>query len=360
MHKLIAGGLKAGLGQPFLAAKRRRKFLVRPRFLDYAVTWRCNARCVMCDTWQAKPDPSQEITPEKWREILKRDAAFLGGVSKLGLTGGEPFLRDDLVELIRELHRGLPDARISVVSNGLLTGRILKALEQIHKFLPELIFSVSLDGPDQTHDKVRGIPGAFDKALATMQGALDMGYCVTSGMTLSSLNHDKIDQTARLLASLGIDFSCNLMESGANFHHSERGTGLSEPETARVKKSLEAFPHHYYMDQVRRSLEGKKRDLPCYSGMVSYFLHPNGDLNLCNLVSEPLGNILAAPFRQVADSPEAWRLREKYSGCTCWSQCEVKNSAAAAPWHVLKWMLTNPKKDSIIRHYLARRRHLPH
>ena len=360
MLKLVMAGFKAGLGQPLLAAQKKRKLLVRPRFLDYAVTWRCNARCVMCDTWRAGPEPSCEITPEKWREILKRDAGFLGDVAKLGLTGGEPFLRDDLVELIRTLHRGLPRARISVVSNGLLTGRILKALEQIKDFLPELIFSVSLDGPDETHDRVRGIPGAFEKSLATIKGALEMGFCVTSGMTLSGLNFDRIGETARLLSSLGVDFSCNLMETGANFHHSGRDNGLDQDQTARVRESLKAFPHHYYMDQVRRSLDGKKRDLPCYSGMVSYFLHPNGDLNLCNLVSEPMGNILETPFARAADSPAAWELRRKYDKCTCWSQCEVKNSAAAAPWHVLKWMLANPERGKVIRHYLAKRRALPH
>ena len=360
MLKLVMGGLKAGLGQPLLAAKKRKQILVRPRFLDYAVTWRCNARCVMCDTWQAKPDPASEISPDKWRTILKRDAAFLSKVTKLGLTGGEPFLRGDLVELIRVLHQGLPRARISVVSNGLLTERILKALERIREFLPGLIVSISLDGPDQTHDRVRGIPGAFDKALATLKGALELGFCVTSGMTLSGLNYDRIDETARLLGSLGVDFSCNLMESGANFHHSQRDSGLLPHQARAVKDSLEAFPHHYYMDQVRRSLEGQKRSLPCYSGLVSYFLHPDGGLNLCNLVSDPLGNILETPFGQAAGSPEAWALREKYAGCTCWSQCEVKNSAAAAPWHVLKWLLGNPRKGKVIRHYLAKRNALPH
>jgi MoaA/NifB/PqqE/SkfB family radical SAM enzyme len=127
MIKLLSGALKAGVRQPYLDVSRRRRRIVRPLFLDYAVTWRCNARCIMCDTWQACKDLDTpmpgELSLEDWRFMLKRDAEFLAGLKKIGLTGGEPFLRKDMVELIRLFHEHLPKARISVVSNGLMTKR---------------------------------------------------------------------------------------------------------------------------------------------------------------------------------------------------------------------------------------------
>ncbi len=364
MLRLLMAGLKGALRQPYLAYSRRRGRLVRPLILDYAVTWRCNARCVMCDTWRTgaeNPEAARsELDPDELDRILARDAEFLRGVGKIGLTGGEPFLRSDLVELIQVLHRRLPASRISVVSNGLLTQRILKALAQVREFFPELIFSVSLDGLDQVHDQVRGIPGAYHKALATIEGARKLGVTVTSGMTISQLNYDQVQPVSSLLARLGVDFSCNLQERGANFHNQGQARDL-EPEQKRLlHRSLAAFSHHYYMDHVRRQLEGRPRTLPCYSGFTSYFITPQGDVNFCNLIDRPLGNLRREGFRAIADKPRTWSMRRELLDCRCWSQCEVKNSAAVAPWHVLRWMLAKPDKLAFLKHYAKKTGLMPH
>ena len=363
MIKLVSGAIKAGLRQPYLDASRKRRRIVRPLFLDYAVTWRCNSRCIMCDTWQAYKDldtpPPGELSLDDWRFILKRDAEFLVSLKKIGLTGGEPSLRKDLVELVQLFHEHLPTARISVVSNGFLTKRILNALARIKEFLPGLIFSVSLDGIGQTHDQVRGVPGAFEKAMATIRGAREMGFMVTSGMVISDLNYDQIDDVAGMLQEMGVDFSCNLQERGANFH-SEGQAGDLTPEQARVvEASLNKFCHHYYMDNVRRQLKGEERKLPCYSGFTSYFLQPDGRLCVCNLMGDPLGNLKEQSFRDIADSDAAWKRRKELENCKCWSQCEVKNSAAVAPFHVLRWLAKNPNKTGFIRHYAGKSGLLP-
>jgi MoaA/NifB/PqqE/SkfB family radical SAM enzyme len=358
MREIILTGLKSGLRQPYLAYCRRRGRLPRPHFLDLAVTWRCNARCIMCDTWRSgELNPAGvagELSVEQWRTILERDAEFLREVRKVGLTGGEPFLRPDLVELVRLWHQRLPGAAMSLVSNGLLTGRILDALEQIREFFPGLVFSVSLDGLGPVHDQVRGVPGAFDKALATIRGARELGFTVTSGLTISHLNYDQIEPVSELLDSLEVDFSCNLQERGNNFHRPQAAQDLEPGQTLMVRKALAGFSHHYYMDNLRRQMEGRPRTLPCYAGYASYFLTADGQVTICNLVGTSLGRLTEAPFRQLADSPAAWRLRRQLEDCTCWSQCEVKNSAASAPWHVAKWLLSNPQRGKILRHYAGK------
>lgn len=363
MRDIVLKGLKASLRQPYLAYCRRRQVLPpRPHFLDLAVTWRCNARCVMCDTWR-----SEELNPEgvagelsvaQWAAILERDAGFLRDVRKEGLIGGEPFLRSDLVELVELWHRRLPGAAMSLVSNGLLTARILKALERIRGFFPELVFSVSLDGLGQVHDQVRGVPGVFDKALATIKGARELGFPVTSGLTVSYLNYDQIGPVSEMLAGLGVDFSCNLQKQGNNFHRPQAAQSLDVGQAHRVRQDLARFGHHYYMDNLRRQMEGQPRTLPCYAGYTSYFLTPDGQVTMCNLVGTPLGRLVNTPFSQLADSPQAWRLRRQLQSCTCWSpcwsQCEVKNSAASAPWHLAKWLITNPQRGKVLRHYAGK------
>ncbi len=364
MLRLLAAAFAGALRQPYLDYSRRKGRLVRPLILDFAVTWRCNARCVMCDTWRSESNhpevDSPELNPDQLDGILARDADFLQGVRKVGLTGGEPFLRSDLVELIRVLRRRLPSARISVVSNGLLTRRILTALEQVRSFFPELIFSVSLDGLGPVHDQVRGVPGAYDKALTTIKVAREMGFTVTSGMTISGHNYHQVQPLSSLLAGMGVDFSCNLQERGANFHNQGQARDL-EPEQKRLlHRSLADFSHHYYMDHVRRQLEGLPRTLPCYSGFTSYFITPRGEVNFCNLIHRPLGDLRGESFRAIADKPDTWQLRRELFDCRCWSQCEVKNSAAVAPWHVLRWMLSQPNKLAFLRHYAEKTGLMPH
>lgn len=358
MSGMLPAALKATARQPYLALMRRRGRLVRPLFLDYAVTWRCNARCVMCDTWKAR-----EINPEgvagelslaELAGILERDAEFLGEVQKVGLTGGEPFLRQDLVELVRLLHQRLPRARMSLVSNGLMTERILNTLAEIRRFFPELVFSVSLDGLEGVHDQVRGVPGAFAKAMATLKGARELGFTVTSGLTVGRLNHHQVQPVAELLAGMGVDFSCNLQERGGNFHNSGRADELGPAEKAALRRVLERWPHHYYMDNVRAQLDGARRTLPCYAGFTSYFLTPEGNVTICNLISQPLGNLRQQTFRAIADAAATWELRRELADCTCWSQCEVKNSALSAPWHLLAWLARHPRKVQVLRHYAGK------
>ena len=358
MHDFILNGLKSSLRQPYLAYCRRRQRLPRPHFLDLAVTWRCNARCVMCDTWRSgELNPAGvagELSVAQWRAILERDADFLRDIRKVGLTGGEPFLRSDLVELVDMLHQRLPGASMSLVSNGLLTGRILAALERIRDFFPGLVFSVSLDGLGPVHDQVRGVPGAYDKALATIKGARELGFTVTSGLTVSHLNYDQIGPVSEMLDSLGVDFSCNLQEQGSNFHRPQSAPSLEPGQARQVRQDLLRFGHHFYMDNLRRQMEGRPRTLPCYAGYASYFLTPDGQVTICNLVGTSLGRLSDAPFRELADHPQAWRLRRQLAKCTCWSQCEVKNSAASAPWHLAKWLVANPQRGKVLRHYAGK------
>lgn len=355
MRQILRSSLRSALRQPWLAHCRRHERLVRPLFLDLAVTWRCNARCVMCDTWRSgELNPAGvagELSVDKWRAVLERDADFLRDIRKVGLTGGEPFLRPDLAELVALLHQRWPGAAMSLVSNGLLTSRILKTLAVIKGFFPEMVFSVSLDGLGQVHDQVRGVPGAYEKSLATIRGARELGFTVTSGLTVSHLNYDQIEPVHQMLAELGVDFSCNLQERGSNFHRDQAACQL-EPEQAReVRRALQGFAHHYYMDNLRRQMEGQPRTLTCYAGLTSYFLTPDGQVTICNLVGDPLGSLLETPFSQIAGAPRAWELRRRLKDCTCWSQCEVKNSAASAPWSLARWLVGNPRRGQVLRHY---------
>lgn len=352
---MITGMLGLLLGiceQAVLSSRKRRCLPGRIRFLSYAVTWRCNSRCIMCDTWKAPSSHSaSELSPSELESILLRDSSDFRHLKRVGITGGEPFMRSDIPELVRTLRRSLPHTQVSIVSNGFLTDRILAALREIRSFYPDLLFSVSVDGVGETHDSIRGTPGAYDKAMATIRGVLDLGFPLTTGMTVSPSNIDQIEPLADLMDRMGVDFSFNLPETGQNFHNTGTGTALTQEQVRKLVQVLERYPHHYYMDNLRYILLGRRRSLPCYAGVASYFLKPDGDLAVCNLKGASLGNLRTSTLSEVINGDEAKQKRHELARCSCWSQCEVKYSASCAPVSQIWWFLMHRSRRQVLARY---------
>ncbi len=128
LPELIANWTRYNLLQPL----RGKPF--QPRMLHLIPTHRCNARCVMCGLWQDRASAESELNTEQWRRLLS-DRLF-DKLAYVGISGGEPFLRRDLLELVSifvENNRGLK--RVSLTTNGLLTERADRQLEMICRLL---------------------------------------------------------------------------------------------------------------------------------------------------------------------------------------------------------------------------------
>lgn len=147
-----------------------------------AVTYRCNARCHMCNTWQFPTRTQEEIRPE--------DLTSLPPMNFTNLTGGEPFLRRDLEDIIEAVRP--KTKRIVISTNGFFTSRIIN----IAKKYPDLGVRISIEGLPRVNDELRGISHGFDKGLRTLLELKDMGMKdIGFGITLS-------DRNARDLLSL--------------------------------------------------------------------------------------------------------------------------------------------------------------
>ena len=133
----------------------------QPRFLTYLVTFRCNARCVMCDCW--RKTHTDELSPPAiegiFRQLPRQDA--------VRLSGGEPFLRRDLREIADLAAALLRPLYLHITSNGFLTEQIVRFCETRTRALP-LMLLISLDGVGEKHDAVRGSAGAWEKAMRTL------------------------------------------------------------------------------------------------------------------------------------------------------------------------------------------------
>ena len=125
-----------------------------PLFVSYNVTGRCNMRCVFCEWWKT----SRPELPTK-KALAAIDAVCSLGVPFFDLSGGEPLLRKDLNLLTKRA--ASHGCLVSMNSNGTLLTE--SRLSEVADFLDLVV--ISLDGPKEVHDKIRGVPGTYDKAI---------------------------------------------------------------------------------------------------------------------------------------------------------------------------------------------------
>ncbi|MCC8095771.1 MAG: radical SAM protein [Tannerellaceae bacterium] len=160
------------------------------------VTGRCNAKCAMCFYAGDMDDKLEELTFEE----IKKISETAGNINKLWVSGGEPTLREDLPEIIEMFYRNNHLKDINWPTNGLKADRVIEWVKRIRKSCPDcnISISVSMDGFGDTHDKQRGVPGNFYKALDQIKKINDNfgedGYVLqTLATVITKYNVDQIN-----------------------------------------------------------------------------------------------------------------------------------------------------------------------
>ncbi|HEY6004637.1 MAG TPA: radical SAM protein [Anaeromyxobacter sp.] len=148
----------------------RSLFLKRPVHLTFFVTRRCNAGCGFCFYAQARDAEGAE--PELALDEIRRVAASMGPLLWVLFSGGEPFLREDLVEIGGAFHDANRACFLTYPTNGLLPDLVVERTEQILRRCEGsvVVVKLSLDGVGERHDALRGVPGAFARVMETYRG----------------------------------------------------------------------------------------------------------------------------------------------------------------------------------------------
>jgi len=308
-----------------------------------AITYRCNAQCHMCNTWQHPSTPAEEVTAADLESLPK--------VSFANITGGEPFLRTDIAEIVEVLHKKAD--RIVISTNGYFTDRILALAERY----PALGFRISLEGLPAANDELRGIKDGFDHGMRTIlklrsMGVQDIGF----GITLSDRNADDLLELYELADSMGLEFATAAMHNAYYFHKfdnviedKERVAGNLEElsrrllATNRPKNWFRAWFNVGLANYVR----GGERLLPCGMGSDIFFVDPFGEVKPCNAMDASMGSLKSHTFDAIWASPEAVKIRESVRSCesNCWMIGSVapamkKRISVPARW-VLRAKLSN-------------------
>src|SRR5262249_24706837 len=132
------------------------------------VTSRCNSLCRTCFYFD-KLNSRDDLTFGQIRRIAETAPPF----RKLWLSGGEPFLREELADIVALFVHGNRVANVNLPTNGLLPHKLFPAVDRMLEVCPEVSIDLnfSLDGLANTHDAIRGVPNNFVRTIATMEEA---------------------------------------------------------------------------------------------------------------------------------------------------------------------------------------------
>lgn len=310
-----------------------------------AVNYRCNSRCKMCNIWQSQTD--DELLPEEF-------ATLPPSLRTINVSGGEPFLRDDLVDVLRVLRASCPSARITISTNGFLPEKIERVMREARAIDPFIAFGVSIDGVGEKHDEVRGVSGGFERAIDTLHRVKAIGVRdLRIAFTASALNVEQFSQVYALAQRLGVQFTCAIAHSSSHYFRTTSSyaldTELLAKEMGRIVSSeLKTFSpkrwaRAYFTSGLFSYATGKGRPLPCDAGSAFFFLSPSGNVYPCNVLDRVMGNIRhTKSFERLWTSLEAELARETVRKCSlgCWMICTARTAMQRNIPSVAWWIAT--------------------
>ena len=344
--------------------KKWAQHLETPVTLVFFVTSRCNLRCSHCFYWQEiNKSSDRELSIDEIQKISRSFSRPL----YLSLTGGEPFLRKDLFEIIKVFHAGCGTREVGIATNGTLRETTVKTVLSLveNGFLANLSIQVSLDGLETTHDRIRGVKGAFRKALATVKelSRLQKHYpqlSLSTCLSVQKQNLSELREYVEYLLPLRIPLRFNIVRGGdfGVFNLPKKASSSFDPKEKAIsflslqeikeaysllKKLSDESEFHFWSPRQQRiwelsieMLENQKSEVPCYARFMESVLFENGDVSFCEL-SKPFGNIrlFDYDFRKIWRSDEADKMRKSISRCSCIHGCNLTTGLAFEPESVI-------------------------
>lgn len=296
-----------------------------PEALSIEVTRRCIARCVMCNIWQAPAD-LPELSVTQWLEVLR--SPVLSELKELDITGGEPFLRDDLAELLLGIGRLKAEhlqrlRSIAITTNGILTQKILDEVATVIAHLEQagisLVFACGMDAVGEIHDRIRNVTGGWARLHTTIEGLKglrDQHPSLVIGIktTVTRYNIDELDQLCQYADEHGFFTIISPYILTANRYANigqDDLLSLTPADTEKLKKfyTSERFRWSYHRTELLRFLETGQMKKPCSAGFNYFFIRSTGELFACPIIATPLGNVTRTPLAQLTGSAESARFR---------------------------------------------------
>ena len=304
------------------------------------VTYRCNARCNMCNRYKKPSKPEEEISLDT---IKKLPPMYFTNI-----TGGEPFIRTDLKDIVRELYK--KSDRIVISTNGFFTDRIV----DLCKEFPNIGIRISIEGLEETNNAIRGLDDGFNRGYTTLKKLVEMGMKdVGFGMTVQDANAKDLVALYNLSDEMNMEFATASLHNSFYFVEAkniikDRMMVAQEFENLinelLKSKSPKKWFRAYFNHGLINYIFGQKRLLRCDMAFDTFFIDPYGDVMPCNGTKdkEVMGNLNeVATWEELWESKQAENVRTKVRHCDrdCWMIGSVSPAMKKYIWKPALWVI---------------------
>lgn len=303
------------------------------------VTYRCNARCKMCNRYKAPSKPDEEISVNTIKKLPQ--------MYFTNITGGEPFIRSDLKDIVRELYK--KSDRIVISTNGFFTDRII----DLCKEFPNVGIRISIEGLEKTNNAIRGLDDGFNRGYTTLKKLVEMNHPdVGFGMTVQDANAKDLVPLYELSNEMNMEFATASLHN--SFYFVEAKNIIKDrPMVAEnfeklinellksnsPKKWFRAYFNHGLINYIY----GQERLLPCDMAFDTFFIDPYGDVMPCNGTKEKevMGNLNEQSWDELWNSKQADKVRAKVRCCNrnCWMIGSVSPAMHKYIWKPAAWVI---------------------
>lgn len=331
-----------------------------PEELHIELTHLCNSKCITCDIWDYHKRYDKTINDElSFKEIKDfiNKSQHLKSVKTVVLSGGEPFLRPDLIDICSLIGEFLPQATIGILTNALNTETVLsktKAILTTSKICSLWIGS-SLDGIGTMYDKIRGTRGGFKRFVKTVERFKQElpEISLSTTFVLTPFNMDELLACWEFANYYGLDFFAQFgvpkqARSAEVFQWREQDFIKIKGYTREIIRrmiskvlDLESFSNslakvsdkinlltkiYYWSHLVDFQQTGNRIFYSCAAAFKFAMFDPYGNIFFCPLLKDRIiGNIRNKGFDELWASEEANRIRDfiNRGKCSCWLVCTV-------------------------------------
>lgn len=303
-----------------------------PCAVEIRVTWRCNLKCYFCKIWKFSEKNREEMSTEQIFRLV--DDLHKIGVPYVTITGGEPLLRHDIEEIGFYLKK---KGMISTLStNGTLITK--ERAEKLSKAYD--VIRISLDGFGETHNKIRGVEKAYERAFKGLSKLVNSkNRTAKIGLHFVITNHN-----SRELHKLIDAFKdkVNTLSVMPVYFRDKNKIELNQKVLSFWHEVQKRLKQHKLCDQSDEFLKnpsfetGKKY---CDAGKLYYAFNPKGDVAVCSFRPFFIGNINQEPFYKIWKRGLDEKTKEQIKNCPgCYVRCTTEMSMLfrKSPFRLLK------------------------
>jgi radical SAM protein with 4Fe4S-binding SPASM domain len=223
-------------------------------------------------------------------------------------------------------------------------------MEELRRTIPDIGVGVSLDGMGETHNRIRGIKDAWERATATLQQLKERGFTnIRIGFTAMNENVHEMRQVYDMACEMGFQFTTAVAQNSEIYFSTQVNQGVADASLydalgyVMQKELLSYHPKRwmraYFESGTLTFNRDKKRMLKCRAGIEFFYLAPEGVVYPCLTIPSPMGDLKGHSFEDVWESEQADKVRGEIDGCEeCWMICTARSGIKKNIPRALGWI----------------------